>query len=68
MKEAIWFKLTRIRLDLNCEDMANRMHVTKQTISNIETGKTTTESSLYYYELVLEQIKRERENYEEIKI
>lgn len=34
-------------------DLANRMFVTKQTISSIEIGKTTTPSSIRYYELSL---------------
>ena len=49
-------KLIRQVADFTGTDVANEMFVTKQTISSIETGKTTTKSSIHYYELVLKSM------------
>ena len=39
---------------------AEQMGLTRQTIINIESGKTTKESSLKYYELYLKEIRRKQ--------
>ena len=48
----------RYILDLTGADIAERMYVTKQTITSIETGKTKAESSRHYYALALKEIAR----------
>lgn len=46
------------------KEVADEMLVTKQTVSSIETGKTTTPSSLRYYELSLKiMVDRLDDNY-----
>ena len=49
-------KLIRQVANFTGTDVANEMFVTKQTISSIETGKTTVKSSIHYYELVLKSM------------
>lgn len=36
-------------LDLTADDVAKEMHTTKQTICNIETGKSSTPMSVHFY-------------------
>jgi DNA-binding XRE family transcriptional regulator len=67
-REAEWFKLTRIRLELSTIEMGKIMGLTKATICNIESGKCTTFSTLRYYELTLDQLKSEKKDYKEITI
>lgn len=49
-------KAIRQVADFTGAEVADEMFVTKQTISSIETGKTTTKSSIHYYELVLKSM------------
>ena len=49
-------KVIRQVADFTGTDVANEMFVKKQTISYIETGKTTVKSSVHYYELVLKSM------------
>lgn len=49
-------KAIRQVADFTGTEVADEMFVTKQTISAIETGKTTTKSSIHYYELVLKSM------------
>lgn len=49
-------KVIRQVADFTGTDVADEMFVTKQTISSIETGKTTVKSSIHYYELVLKSM------------
>jgi len=53
MLDKEWLKITRIRLNLTCEDIANEMFTTKQTISNIETGKSKHKMTMAFYERIL---------------
>ena len=53
MLDSEWLKITRIRLHLTCEDVAKEMHTTKQTISNIERGKSKNEMTMAFYERIL---------------
>jgi len=53
MLDKEWLKITRIRLGLTCEDIAKEMLCTKQTISNIETGKSTNKMTMKFYETIL---------------
>lgn len=46
-------RILRLAMRYTGQQMADYMHVTKQTISSIETGRTTTISSRNYYRLVL---------------
>lgn len=46
-------KTIRLVANFTGDEVAKEMFVTKQTISSIETGKTTTKSSIRYYELSL---------------
>lgn len=55
MLDKEWLKLTRIRLKLSMEDVANEMFVTKQTISNIESGKIEKRSTMRFYEITLNE-------------
>lgn len=54
-------KRLRLDLDLTIGYCANGMHVTRQTVYNIENGTTKKESSLYFYELFLKEVKRRKE-------
>lgn len=54
-------KRLRISLGLTVTGCAIGMGVTRQTIINIESGKTTKESSLQHYELYLKDVKRKYE-------
>ena len=59
-------KKLRISLGLTTGGCAIGMGVTRQTIINIESGRTSKESSLQHYELYLKDIRRkqeERDNY-----
>ena len=47
-------RLTRELLGLTMEDVANEMQTTKQTISNMETSKTSNTMALEFYTRVLE--------------
>lgn len=49
-------RICRIILGYTQEQMGNLMYVTKQTISDIETGITTKQSSILLYQLVLEKL------------
>ena len=55
--------LKRLRLDLGLTPgyCANGMGVSRQTICNIENGTTKAESSRYFYELYLKDVKRRRD-------
>ena len=55
--------LKRLRLDLGLTPgyCANGMGVSRQTIYNIENGTTKAESSRYFYELYLKDVKRRRD-------
>lgn len=53
-------KKLRLSLDLTPGYCANGMHVSRQTIYNIEDGKTPM-STNYFYELYLKDVKRRRE-------
>ena len=53
MLDKEWLKLTRIRLHLTMENVANEMFVTKQTISNVENGKIEKKSTMLLYEKIL---------------
>jgi DNA-binding XRE family transcriptional regulator len=53
MLDKEWLKITRIRLHLTCEDIAKEMLCTKQTISNIENGKSTQLMTMAFYERIL---------------
>ena len=67
-RESEWFRLTRIRLGYNETEMGEIMGLTRVTINNIETGRITKYSTLRYYELTLEDLKRKIPNYKEITI
>ena len=54
-------KKLRLSLDLTPGYCAKGMHITRQTIYNIENGTTKAESSRYFYELYLKDIKRRRD-------
>ena len=54
-------KRLRLSLDLTPGYCANGMHVSRQTIYNIENGTTKAESSRYFYELYLKDVKRRRD-------
>lgn len=53
METIEWLKITRIRLGLKLEDVAKEMFVTKQTVSNVESGKCTKKSTIALYERIL---------------
>ena len=53
-------KRLRLSLDLTPGYCANGMHVSRQTIYNIEEGKVPM-STMYFYELYLKDVKRRRE-------
>ena len=53
-------KRLRLSLDLTPGYCANGMHVSRQTIYNIEDGKVPM-STMYFYELYLKDVKRRRE-------
>jgi len=55
MLDKEWLKITRIRLNLTLEEVAEEMFVTKQTLSNIETGKSTKKSTMLFYKIILEK-------------
>lgn len=52
----------RLSLGLSPQVCAADMGITRQTIHNLESGRTTKEASLYYYELYLQEVKRRRDN------
>ena len=45
--------LLRVYLGYTCQQMAEEMFVTKQTISNLETGRVTTKSTRLLYDITL---------------
>lgn len=51
----------RIELGLTIGKCAEDMRVDRQTIINIEQGRTKKESSLQHYELYLKDVRRKRE-------
>jgi len=53
MLNKTWLKETRLSLHLTCEDIAKEMFVTKQTISNVETGKCKKKTTMAFYERIL---------------
>ncbi len=53
-------KAMRLALGMSCDDVAKVMYMTKQQISLIETGKTTKNSSLHYYGMILDQLMDEK--------
>ena len=52
----------RISLGLTVGGCAEQMGLTRQTIVNIESGKTTKESSLKYYEMYLKEVRRKQQS------
>jgi transcriptional regulator with XRE-family HTH domain len=52
----------RLSLGLSPRVCAADMGVTRQTVYNLESGRTTKEASLYYYELYLQEVKRRRDD------
>jgi|MudIll2142460700_1097286.scaffolds.fasta_scaffold42730_3 transcriptional regulator with XRE-family HTH domain len=48
-----YFKAIRLHLGLSLEDIAREMHCTKQTISNIENGKSKHKMAIAFYEEIL---------------
>ena len=52
-------KKLRLELGLTQGYCAEQMHLSRQTILNIEKGKVTRDATLYYYELYL---KRKRDD------
>ena len=55
-----WLKINRIRLGLTCDDIAKEMYTTRQTISNIETGKSKQKMTMAFYDhIITEHIKKE---------
>jgi len=55
MLDREWLKITRIRLGLTLEDVAKEMYVTKQCLSNIESGKSKQKSTMLLYEIILQR-------------
>ena len=53
-------KKLRIGLGLTIGRCADEMGLTRQTIINLETGKTTKPSSLKFYELYLKDVRRKK--------
>ena len=53
--------LKRLRISLGLTVTGCAIGVTRQTIINIESGKTTKTSSLQHYELYLKDVKRKYE-------
>lgn len=49
-------RICRTILGYTQAQMANAMFITKQSVSDIETGKTTKESSILLYQLVIEKL------------
>ena len=49
-------RICRSILGFTGEEIASQMYVTKQTLSSIETGKTTKQSSIFYYQLFIEKL------------
>ena len=54
-------KKLRLSLNLTPQACANEMGITRQTVHNMEAGRTTKSASLYYYELYLKEVKRRRD-------
>lgn len=66
MKSTKWLKINRLNLNLNMEEVANRMNTTKQTISNIEHGKGGKMSQELYTRVLYDILKEQ--NAKEIEI
>ena len=52
--DTMWFRLARIRLGFTMEEVAKELGTTRQTISNIELGKSKNGMAFNYYKLYLE--------------
>lgn len=54
-------KRLRLNLDLTIGRCADDMHVSRQTLYNIENGTVCKDSTMLLYELYLKEIKRQRD-------
>lgn len=52
-------KICRTILGYTQQQMADAMFITKQSISDIETGKTIKQSSILFYQLVIEKLAKD---------
>jgi len=53
-------KRLRLSIGVSCEEVAKQMHLTRQTVYNMEEGKTN-EAGLHHLELTLKDMKRQRD-------
>jgi len=53
-------QIKRKSLGLTCDDITKYIYVTRQTISNMELGRTNNKKLISRYENVLQRIERER--------
>ena len=68
LEMALW-RMLRELLDITGEDVAKLMHCTKQTVSNIETGRCSSEMSSHLYITTMQSlIDRDREKVGMIKV
>lgn len=54
-------RILRETLEITLVEIANRMCTTKQTISNLELGKSNNRSALKFYNVILFEIINERD-------
>ena len=52
----------RLVLDLTCKEAADLMYLTKQQISNVETGKSNKKSTMYLMELCYKKYLEDNKN------
>lgn len=52
----------RLMLDLTCQEAGDLMYLTKQQISNIETGKSKQKSTMYLMELCYKKYLEDHKN------
>jgi len=62
-----WLKTARILLGMSQKEIADQMCTTKQTICNIETGKSSHKMTMAFYELTLKSNIENHLNKERIK-
>lgn len=60
-------KRLRVSLGMTIGKCADDMNVSKQTLYNLESGKSVKPSTLTYYELYLKSVKRDRDYQSVIK-
>lgn len=67
MKEILNYASVRLILGTSQVELANKLDTTKQTVSNIETGRSKNRMAIKFYKITIEQLISECED-ERLKI